>query len=140
MVLHTGAPFGTPAVSFYLFSEAYAMIRSRISSANVMITPPASVRNPFALWLGSWLFKDSPTCTTPNPSKIKPIARIREKIKVDRLLITDNGSPAANAVVAPTVTVSTSLFLISLPYYIYSSIYFCTFAGGNAGLLGTCHG
>ena len=41
-------------------------------------------------------------------SKIKPIARISEKIKVDRLLITDNGSPAANAVVAPTVTVSTS--------------------------------
>ena len=72
--------------------------------ANVIITPPASVRNPFALWLGSWLFKDRPTCTTPNPSKIKPIARIREKIKVDRLLITDNGSPAANAVVAPTIT------------------------------------
>ena len=76
MVLNTGAPSGTPAVSFYLFSEAYAMIRSRISLANVMITPPASVRNPFALWLGSWLFKDSPTCTTPNPSRIKPMARI----------------------------------------------------------------
>ena len=92
----------------YFFKEAYAIIKSRISLANVIITPPASVRNPFALWLGSWLFKDRPTCTTPNPSKIKPIARIREKIKVDRLLITDNGSPAANAVVAPTVTVSTS--------------------------------
>ena len=92
----------------YFFKEAYAIIKSRISLANVIITPPASVRNPFALWLGSWLFKDRPTCTTPNPSKIKPIARIREKIKVDRLLITDSGSPAANAVVAPTVTVSTS--------------------------------
>ena len=60
------------------------------------MTPPASVRNPLALWLGSWLFKLNPTCTTPNPSKIRPMARIREKIKVDRLLMTARGSPAAS--------------------------------------------
>ena len=72
------------------------------------MTPPASVRNPLALWLGSWLFKLKPTCTTPNPSQIKPMARIREKIKVDRLLMTDRGSPAASTGIPPTVIVSTS--------------------------------
>ena len=71
------------------------MIRSKISFAKVMMIPPASVRNPFALWLGSWLFKDRPTCTIPNPSRIRPMARIREKINVDRLLTTVSGSPAA---------------------------------------------
>ena len=57
------------------------------------MTPPASVRNPLALWLGSWLFKLKPTCTTPNPSKIKPMARIREKIKVDSIdtIVTTHG-------------------------------------------------
>jgi len=83
---------------------SYPTIIFRISFANVMITPPARVRNPLALWLGSWLFKDNPICTIPKPSRISPIALIKLKIKVDKLLMTVNGSSAANAMPAPTVS------------------------------------
>ena len=62
--------------------------------------PPAKVRNPCERWEGSWLWKDRPTCTTPQPSKIIPMARIREKMNVERLFTTPRGSlPAAKAVV-----------------------------------------
>ena len=58
----------------------------RISFAKVITTPPARVRNPFALWDGSWDFSDKPTCTMPKPSIIIPTALIRPKIKFcDRL-------------------------------------------------------
>ena len=53
---------------------------------------------PFARWDGSCDLSDKPTCKMPKPSRIKPTARIREKIKSLRLLTTANGSPsAANA-------------------------------------------
>ncbi|EEA81897.1 hypothetical protein CLONEX_02229, partial [[Clostridium] nexile DSM 1787] len=40
----------SPAV---LLISDYTMIKSKISFAKVMMTPPAKVKNPFALWLGS---------------------------------------------------------------------------------------
>ncbi len=74
------------------------------SSYNVTtLTAPKSGRT-LALWLGSWLFKDNPICTIPKPSRINPIALIKLKIKVDKLLMTVNGSSAANAMPAPTVS------------------------------------
>jgi hypothetical protein len=50
------------------FCEYYPVIKVKISLAKVIITPPARVRNPLALWDGSWLFRDKPICTIPKPS------------------------------------------------------------------------
>lgn len=75
------------------------MIRVRISFANVMITPPARVKKPLARWEGSWDFSDRPICTIPKPSRIRPMARIRPKMKSLRLFTTVMGSFAAKAVV-----------------------------------------
>ena len=94
----------SPAV---LLISDYTMIKSKISFAKVMMTPPAKVKNPFALWLGSCDFKDKPICTTPNPNKIKPIARIKEKIKSDKLFTTANGSPAARTGVVHHIMANT---------------------------------
>ena len=84
------------------------MMRSRISFAKVMITPPANVKKPFALWDGSWDFNDRPTCTIPNPNKIRPMARIREKMNVDRLSTAASGSPAAYAYTVQRLPIATS--------------------------------
>lgn len=86
----------------------------RISLVKVMIIPPARVRKPLALCDGSWDLSDIPTCTIPNPSSIRPMALMRLKIKVDRLLTVLIGSPAANAVTAPIVAEQTSaLYMMS---------------------------
>lgn len=80
--------------------------------AKVMTIPPARVRKPLDLWLGSWDCKDKPTCTMPHPSRIRPTARIRPKIKSERLFTTVNGSLAAKAVmevpstIAPAITIT----------------------------------
>ena len=58
-------------------------------------------------WEGSWLWKERPTCTTPQPNKIRPMARIREKMKVERLFTTVSGSLAAKTVVDRQPTHST---------------------------------
>ena len=73
--------------------------------AKVMMTPPARVRKPLERWLGSWDWKLRPTCTMPQPSRIRPTARMRPKIKSLRLLTTVMGSPAAKAV-TPMLMVS----------------------------------
>src|SRR5699024_10925130 len=70
-------------------------IRSRISFANVIIMPPASVRKPWLRWLGSWLCSDRPIWTMPQPSRIRPTARMTLKIKVFRLPMTASGSVVA---------------------------------------------
>ena len=70
----------------------------RISLLNVMTIPPATVSIPFALWEGSWLLRDKPICKMPKPRRIIPTARMREKIKSERLLTTVKGSSAARAV------------------------------------------
>lgn len=82
----------------FVIPSSYPTIIFRISFVKVMIMPPARVRNPFTLCDGSWLLRDRPTCTMPNPSRIMPIALIRLNIKVDRLLTTEIGSPVANAI------------------------------------------
>jgi len=46
-------------------------MRLRISFAKVMTTPPARVRKPLERWLGSWDWKLRPTCTMPQPSRIR---------------------------------------------------------------------
>ena len=74
-------------------------MRSRISLAKVTTRPPARVRNPWERWLGSWDWKERPTWTTPQPRRMRPMARIREKMKEDRLFTTPSGSFAARAVV-----------------------------------------
>ena len=87
--------------------ENQPVMSVRISLANVITTPPAKVRKPLARWLGSWLFRERPICTTPKPSRIIPMARIRPKMKSLRLLITVNGSLAAKAVVVQQHSMST---------------------------------
>lgn len=67
------------------------VIRVSISLVKVMIMPPARVRNPLDRWLGSWLWRESPTWTIPQPSRIIPTARMRPKIKSDSLLMTVRG-------------------------------------------------
>ncbi len=75
--------------------------------AKVMTMPPANVRNPLARCAGSWLFSDRPTCTMPKPSSIMPIARIRLKMKVERLFTALRGSSCAANAVAPKSANST---------------------------------
>lgn len=41
--------------------------------------------------------EDRPTCKIPKPSRMRPMARISEKMKSDRLLTTVSGSSAASA-------------------------------------------
>ena len=78
------------------------------TKAEMMITPPAKVKKPFALCEGSWLLREIPICTIPQPSRIIPTARIRPKIKVERLSITVSGSlVAANAVTDMVLTINT---------------------------------
>ena len=78
----------------------------------MIITPPARVKNPFALCDGSWDLRDSPIWTIPNPSRIRPIARIILNIKSDKLFTTLIGSLVAakhgNAVVDRTVMSNTA--------------------------------
>ena len=76
----------------------YFKIRSRISFANAMTKPPKKVRKPVLRCEGSWDCKLRPICTTPQPSRITPMALMAEKTKVDRLLMAVSGSsPAAKA-------------------------------------------
>ena len=95
-------------------------IKSSISFAKVMITPPARVKKPFARCDGSCDFRDKPTCTIPKPRIIKPIARIKPKIKVERLLITESGSPAAKAVMLKQKRQSTIAInaAMTLPFFL----------------------
>lgn len=71
------------------------VIRVRISLVKVITMPPAMVRMPLERWEGSWDWRDRPTCRIPYPSRMRPTARMREKIKSDRLLTTARGSSAA---------------------------------------------
>lgn len=90
------------------------IIISKISFANVMITPPKNVKKPFALCDASCDFKDKPICTTPKPSRMKPIALIAENIKSDRLFMVESGSAAntvpVSAVIVIAITVNTCFF------------------------------
>ncbi len=87
---------------------SHPVIMVRISFVNVMIIPPARVRNPLALCDGSCDFSDRPTCMIPSPRRISPMARIRLKMKFDRLFTTDSGSPAAKHVPVITVPIITA--------------------------------
>ena len=82
-------------LSTFIFSLIRAIGLILLGFGIVQVGLSLKSHDPFALWLGSWLFRDRPTCTIPNPSRIRPMARIREKINVDRLLTTVSGSPAA---------------------------------------------
>ena len=73
------------------------VMRVRISLVKVITIPPAMVSIPLACWEGAWLLRDRPNWRTPKPSRIRPMVRIREKIKSDRLLTTASGSSAAMA-------------------------------------------
>ncbi len=75
-----------PYRSVRFFHTHTTPINARISRAKVITSPPASVRKPWLLWLGSWLWKDKPTCTTPQPSRITPTARMRENTKVGQIV------------------------------------------------------
>ena len=57
-------------------------MRFSISLANVMMMPPARVKNPLARCDGSWLLSDNPTCTMPKASRMMPMARIRPKMNL----------------------------------------------------------
>lgn len=92
----------------------YPTIKSSISFAKVITIPPASVRKPLALWEGSWDWKESPTCTIPQPSMIIPIARIIPKIKVDKLLMTVSGSPSAKAIILNEKQSTTAVMAASI--------------------------
>lgn len=59
----------------------------------VMMMPPARVRKPLERWLGSWDWRDRPTCTMPQPNRIRPMARIKLKMNSLRLFTTVRGSP-----------------------------------------------
>src|SRR5699024_1910977 len=88
-------------------------IRSRISFANVIIMPPASVRKPWLRWLGSWLCSDRPIWTMPQPSRIRPTARMTLKIKVFRLPMTASGSVvAASAGMASEQAATTAAYSV----------------------------
>ena len=89
------------------FQKSYPVIIFNISFVNVIMIPPARVRNPLARCDGSWLLRDSPTCMMPSPSSIRPIALIRLKIKFERLFTTDIGSPAAKHVLQNMVPAMT---------------------------------
>ena len=58
------------------------VMRVRISRVKVMTIPPAMVSIPLARWEGSWLLRDRPSWRMPKPSRIRPMARIREKSRV----------------------------------------------------------
>lgn len=103
-----------PVVSGRAFSLSpyfyQPVISVRISLVNVMTIPPATVRMPFARWDGSCDLRDKPTCKMPNPSRIKPTARMSEKMKSLRLLTTASGSPsAANAGTTKTASMKNTL-------------------------------
>ena len=98
---------------FFIVFSSY-IIKSKISFAKAMITPPKKVRNPFALCDASWDFSDKPICTTPKPSRINPMALMAEKIKSDKLLMVDNGSAANTLFVVhdrTTAIVSSTIFV-----------------------------
>ena len=76
----------------------YPVMRVKISFAKVMTIPPARVRKPLDRWDGSWDWRERPTWTIPQPSRIRPTARIRPKMNYDKMLTTSRGSSAAKAV------------------------------------------
>lgn len=87
-------PSGIIHITFYV----YFKIKSRISFANAIISPPKKVRKPVLRWEGSWDCRLMPICTTPQPSRITPMALMAANTKVERLLIAVRGSsPAAKA-------------------------------------------
>ena len=73
------------------------VMRVRISFVKVMTMPPAMVSIPLARWEGSWLLRDRPSWRMPKPSRIRPMARIREKMKSDKFSTIWRGSSAAKA-------------------------------------------
>ena len=68
-------------------------------------------------------------CTTPKPSRIKPIALIAEKIKSDKLFMVESGS-AANAVVDiadSSAAEAIRVYLAFLSTFVIFSIFFIVF-------------
>ena len=113
----------TVALFTWFFGSLHQpVIRVKISFAKVMMTPPARVKNPLERWLGSWDCKDNPTCTMPQPSRINPTARIKPKMKSDRLLMTASGSLAAYTVVVPAVIISTSAAYTAIALFVFLPI------------------
>ena len=94
-------------LSTFIFSLIRAIGLILLGFGVVQVGLSLKSHDPFALWLGSCDFKDKPICTTPNPNKIKPIARIKEKIKSDKLFTTANGSPAARTGVVHHIMANT---------------------------------
>ena len=84
-----------------------------------MITPPAKVRKPFALWDGSCDFSERPICTIPNPKRIIPIARISPKINSYRLLTTARGSFEANTVMLQVRVIMSVMYAPKIPLSIH---------------------
>lgn len=71
---------------------------TRISFAKAIRSPLKRQRKPWVRWLASWDWTDIPTCTTPQPRIITPMALMQEKMKSERLLTMASGSvPAARA-------------------------------------------
>ena len=56
-------------------------MRFRISLVKVITIPPATVSIPLARCEGSWPSRDRPRWRIPKPSRIRPTAQIREKMK-----------------------------------------------------------
>ena len=70
----------------------------RISFAKAISKPPNRHKTPCVLCVASWDCTDIPSCTTPQPKMIIPIALMQEKMKSDRLFTMVSGSlSAANA-------------------------------------------
>ena len=76
----------------------YHKIKSNISLAKAIISPPKKDRKPLLFCVGSCPCTPKPICTTPQPRIITPTALIAANTNVERLLIAANGSvPTAKA-------------------------------------------
>ena len=58
------------------------VMRVSISRVKVIKIPSAMVSILLARWEGSWPLRDRPSWRMPKPSRIRPMARIREKSRV----------------------------------------------------------
>ena len=86
--------------SFFETDLIHYKIKSSISFAKAIISPPKKDRKPLLFCVGSCPCTPEPICTTPQPRIITPTALIAANTNVERLLIAANGSvPTAKALV-----------------------------------------
>ena len=98
------------STAFFACFIAYTTpIAVRISLAKAISKPPNRQRTPCVRCVASWDCTDIPSCTTPQPRMIMPIALMQLKMKSDRLFTMVSGSvSAAKADVVKIAVVSTS--------------------------------